>query len=72
MRVIPVTDTTQRINKLLAEHGEPPGEIDATEIAMTLIDEDVAEGLYEGCSDELDLAASEYIAAAQRMIDSGW
>jgi hypothetical protein len=41
---------------------------DPTEVAMALIDQDVAEGLYEGCSPEMELAYGEYVAAAQRVL----
>lgn len=60
-----------RIHEFLAEHGEPPNEVDATEIAMYLVDEDVAAGEYEGCSDVLELAYIEYEIIAKRLLNEG-
>lgn len=46
---------------------EMDGDVTPMDIAMALIDEDVSRGEYEGCSVELELAASEYAGAAERM-----
>jgi hypothetical protein len=67
------TTTRERIRGVLGAYKEQPREHgvlpDAWEIAMELVDEDVSAGEYEGCSPELDLAASEYLAAAQNLFD---
>jgi hypothetical protein len=44
---------------LLAEGFEP------TDIAMHLVDRDVAAGHYEGCSTDLELAYGDYLAQAE-------
>jgi hypothetical protein len=54
----------ERIKDLLAEF---PGS-SAADIAMWMTEDDVVAGEYEGCSDELDLAAMQYESAATRII----
>ena len=53
----------ERIAALL----DKDGTLSATDIAMTLIDEDVDAGDYHGDT-QIDIAASEYIAEADRAI----
>lgn len=50
----------------IAELHEEAGVLDPSDYAMELCDQDVDAGRYEGCSSELDMAASEYIAAGER------
>ena len=54
--------TDSDILDLLAE-GLPP-----CDVAMEGTDRDVAAGEYEGCSSELEQAASEYEARAERLL----
>ena len=56
--------TSERIEAAWLASG---GLADASELAMELIAQDVAAGEYEGCSSELELAYSEYVAAAERL-----
>ena len=61
--------TTDRVEAAAYEHLELTGRLPhATDIAMWLCEADVAEGLYSGCSGELDMAAGEYAAVAQRVL----
>jgi len=38
-----------------------------SDVAMALVEEDVERGEYEGCSTELEIAASGYLAIAERI-----
>lgn len=59
-----MTTTTDRIMQVwLASDGQASRD----DVAAELIDQDVAAGEYEGCSTELELAYSEYVAAAERL-----
>jgi hypothetical protein len=53
----------ERVSTLLEDHSY----LEPDDVAMTLIDEDVSKGEYEGCSTELELAFCEYMAAAERL-----
>lgn len=61
-----------RISEILSDAGEPPREVDVTGVVMQLIDEDVSQGEYGGCSSELDLMFGIYECVALRMLEEGW
>lgn len=44
--------------------GFPP-----SEVAMFLTDRDVAAGEYDGCSSDLEMAYSDYVAQAERILE---
>lgn len=59
----------KRVERAVRQYEETVGRSPSpTEIAEALTDEDVANGEYEGCSTELELAASDYIARAERVL----
>ncbi len=59
----------ERIETAALAYLEATGSLPSpSDLAMVLVEEDVAAGLYEGCSNELDLAASEYMAHAERVL----
>jgi hypothetical protein len=61
--------TEQRVEQAALAYLETAGQLpSAFDLAMALTEEDVVNGEYEGCSPELDLAASDYIAAAERVL----
>lgn len=45
------------------------GFIHAHEIATCMVERDVANGEYEGCSPELDMAYTEYLRLAERELE---
>lgn len=59
------TTTRERVEAYVLacyDHGFEPS---PDEVAAGLVDEDVAAGEYEGCSTDLDLAYTEYLARAE-------
>lgn len=63
-----VEQAISRDRAAFRSHEQPNYEPSPADIALDLCDEDVSEGRYEGCSSELDLAASEYMALARRAL----
>lgn len=61
-----VKGSRERVEEFILASFAEDYEPDPSDVAMALCEEDVARGDYEGCSSELDLAASEYIALASR------
>jgi hypothetical protein len=63
-----VSGPAERVERVILAAFADDHEPSPSEVAMELCDEDVANGDYEGCSGELDLAASEYMALASRAL----
>lgn len=61
-------DTRIRIEEKILDYRAYGVEPTPHDVAMELIDDDVSRGEYEGCSSELELAASEYIAIAEKIL----
>lgn len=66
MTLATATDPRARVEKFILAAFDDDYEPSPSDVAMGLCEEDVANGDYEGCSNELDLAASEYMALASR------
>lgn len=63
-----VEENIARQRAAFRDHMNPTYEPSTQDVAMDLVDEDVAAGLYAACSTELDLAADEYMALAEEAL----
>lgn len=55
-----------RVQEVWMDYADAGIDLDADDVARELVDQDVAAGLYEGCSTELESCYTEYLAVAKR------
>jgi hypothetical protein len=68
MSQLPYADPRERVETVILKAFEENYEIGPDVVAEVLVDEDVSNGQYEGCSSELEMWFCEYERQAEWML----